>query len=137
MNIKGNIFSDIATAVKLTGEVRKARKSGASEVQIKQVYTVPCFTFGPAYSNTIEWSLGNRLGREADRAVMEVFNGLPYDTQRWLEHLPKKPGEWAERARFWQRELKPVLPPKLYYRAITAFIQRYIHCLRMRQEVAR
>lgn len=41
MNTRGNIFTDIAAAVKLTGEVRKARKAGADAVQIKPVCTVP------------------------------------------------------------------------------------------------
>ena len=40
------ILQDIATAVRLTGEVRKARKTGASGVQVKPVYTVPAVRFG-------------------------------------------------------------------------------------------
>lgn len=48
------IFQDIKTAVKMTGEIRKARKAGADAVQIKPVYTVPCVVFQPAYLNTLE-----------------------------------------------------------------------------------
>lgn len=42
----GNIFTDIATAVKATAEIRKARKAGADAVQIKPVYTVPMLKTG-------------------------------------------------------------------------------------------
>ncbi len=35
----GNIFSDITTAVKLTAEVRKARKEGAT-VEVRKTWTV-------------------------------------------------------------------------------------------------
>lgn len=125
-----NILQDIKTAANVFGEVRKARKSGASAVQIKPVYTVPCVTFKPAYLNTIEGCLTWKCGRDADRAVMEVFKSLPYEVQRRLEFTPLEPGGWGERARFWQQQLKPVLPPKMYHDVIILFIEWYIHCLK-------
>lgn len=129
-----NILQDIKTAVKLTGEIRKARKAGACAVQIRPVYTVPCVTFGAAYANTIEFGLTWELGRDIDLAVRGVFKGFPYEVQRWLELDPEGPGAWAERARFWQRELRPALPPKTYHAVMVLFVNWYAHCLRMDQE---
>lgn len=129
-----NIFRDIQTAVKLTGEIRKARKAGASAVQIRPMYAVPCVTFWPAYANTVEFGLTWKLDRDTDRAVREVFNGLPYEVQRQLEFTTEGPGAWVKRARFWQRELRSVFPPKTYHAVMALFANWYAHCLRMRNE---
>lgn len=124
------ILQDIKTAVKLTGAIRKARKNGADSVQIKPVYTLPCVNLGPAYLGTIECGLSWQLGKETDRAVREVFKRLPHDTQRWLNFTPREPGGWGGRARFWQRELKPVLPADMYHKTLALFIGHYSKCLR-------
>lgn len=127
-----SFWNDIKTAVVLTGEIRKARKEGASAVQVRPVYKVPLVDLKPPYLNTIEGCLTWKLGREADRAVMAVFNGFPYEVQRRLEFTPEKAGEWVERAQFWQQELKPVLPPKMYHAIMALTINWYAHCLRRR-----
>lgn len=87
-----NILQDIKTAIKITGEVRKARDAGANTIQIKPIYTVPCVRLGPAYYNTIEGCQTDKMGRDIDRAIMEVFKSLPYETQRELEFTPDEPG---------------------------------------------
>lgn len=124
------IFQDIRTAVKMTGEIRKARKAGADAVQIKPVYTVPCVTFQPAYLNTLEAPQVWKVGREADKAVMAVFNNLPYKTQRMLTCSPQNSGEWMERARFWKQQLEPVLPPKMYHAVMAQLTHWYAHCVK-------
>lgn len=128
MKTKGNIFTDIATAVKLTGEIRRARKAGA---QIKPVYTVPVLKTG-YWGWTMEFCL--MRDRETERAVEAVFNTLPEPVQHFLTFTPKNPGDWAERARFWQQQLRPVLPSKMYHTIMARFIGWYIHCLRRRKE---
>lgn len=126
------IFNDIKTAVKLTREVREARKNGANALQVKPVYSVPLVDSKPAYFNTIEGCLSCKCSREADRAVSEVFRNLPYDVQRQLEFTPDKPGGWVKRACLWQRQLKPALPPKMFHHVMLTFIHWYAHCLRAR-----
>lgn len=128
-----SLLKDIKTAAYLFSEVRKARKKGASGVLTKSFYSVPVLDFSPAYANTIEWGLSWRAGREADRAVMEVFKRTQYEKQRWLECSPKTSRDWVERARFWQRELEAVLPPAMYHKAMALFISWYIRCLRKRK----
>lgn len=128
------IFQDIKTAVTLTGEVRKARKAGANAIQVKPVRTMSVFTLPPAFINTMEGPLTRKLGRDVDQAVFGIFNGLPHDIQRWLEFVPEEPGEWVGRVRFWQGQLRPALPPKMYHAVMLAFIRWYIHCLKMRKE---
>ena len=123
-------MQDIKTAANVFGAVRRARKAGASGVQIKPVQTLPIITLAPGYYNTMEGCLTYKLGRDTDNAVRAVFKSLPYETQRRLEFTPKKPGEWVERARFWQRELEPVLPPKMKHEVMMLFIGWYAHCIR-------
>lgn len=125
-----NIFKDISAAAKTFGAIHKARKAGADAVRIKPVYIVPSVTLAPAYPNTIEGCQSWKLGRDVDRAVMNVFMRQPYEVQRQLEFTPKEPGGWVERARFWQKELKPALPPKMYHNVMVLFIHWYAHCLR-------
>lgn len=131
-----HIFADIKTAVKLTGEVRKARKAGASAVQLLSLYLIPVIKPKPAYLNTIEGCMTWNLGRDIHQAVSEVFYSLPYDVQRRLEFTPNEPGAWIERARFWQGQLMPALPPKMCHVVMMKFIGWYAHCLRMRKETA-
>lgn len=129
-----NILQDIKTAAKLTREIRRAKKDGASGVHIKPVYMVPIINPGPAYYNTMEGCLTWKLGRDTEQAVMKFFKELPYETQRRLEFTPEKPGEWVECARFWQRELRPILPSKMYHETMIMFIHWYARCLRRRKE---
>jgi len=129
-----SIFQDIRTAVKLTGEVRKARKAGASGVRFRAIYSSPIVTFKPAYPNTVEGCQTWKLGQEVDRAVSEVFYSLPHDIQRRLEFTPEEPGGWSERARFWKQQLRPVLPSEMYHTVMIVLIHWYIHCLRQRKE---
>ena len=84
------ILQDIATAVRLTGEVRKARKTGASGVQVKPVYTVPAVRFG-YWGFTMEGCLfyGPKW-----QPLRDVFDNLPEKTQHELTFAPKA-GEWA------------------------------------------
>ena len=131
-----NILRDIQTAVKLTSKIRKARKAGADAIQIRAVRQVPLVSLKPAWLNTIEGRLTWKLGPEINRAMMEVFEGFPHEVQRQLEFTPEGPGAWADRARFWQRKLKPALPPKSYHVVMVLFCHWYAHCLRMRMEAA-
>lgn len=124
------ILQDIKTAVTAFGLARKARKAGADGVWIRMMHTVPCVTVAPAYLNTVEGNLTWKLGRDTDQAVMEVFNALPYDAQRWLNFTPSGPDGWVQRARFWQRELMPALPSKMYHKVMALFIGWYGRCLR-------
>ena len=126
-----NIFTDAITAVKLTGEVRKARKAGADAVKIQPIYTVPVLK--PTYwTGTMEACL--MCGGDTEKAVRDVFYSLPEEAQHSLTFSPEKPEEWVERARFWQQQLKPALPSKMYHDVMLLFTGWYIHCLRMRKE---
>lgn len=127
-----NILQDIKTAAKVFGEVRKARKNGATGVKIEPVRTIPVYTLAPALLNTMEGPLVWNAGRDVYQVVQEIFNGLPYETRRQLEFTPKKPGEWVERAQFWKRELQPAMPPQMYHEVMVLFISWYARCLRRR-----
>lgn len=73
--------------------------------------------------------------REAPfKAVCAVFETFLEEVQHSLTFAPKEPGQWVDRARFWQRELKPTLPPRMYHKVMTLFVGWYAHCLRRRKE---
>lgn len=128
--MRGNIFTDIAAAVKVTGKIREARKAGANAVQIKPVYTIPILKTG-YFTSTMEACL---IYRDTFKAVCAVFETLPEAIQHDLTFTPKGPGEWVERARLWQQQLRPVLPPEMYHKVMALFIGHYAHCLRRRKE---
>ncbi len=125
-------MQDVVTAVNLTQKLRKARKAGAV-VEVRMVREVPLVDHAPTWLNTIESGLTWKLGCDTDRAVMEVFNGLPHEVQRRLEFSPDGPMFWAARARFWQQKLRPVLPSKTYHAVMALLANWYAHCLRMRK----
>lgn len=124
-----NILQNIKTAAGVFGAVRKARKAGADAVEVKPVYTVPMLKT-TYWAWTIEACL--MRGGDTEKVVRDIFYSLPEETQHSLTFSPGKPGEWVERARFWQQQLKPALPSKMYSDVITLFIGWYIHCLRMK-----
>ena len=119
------ILQDIATAVRLTGEVRKARKTGASGVQVKPVYTVPAVRLG-YWGFTMEGCLfyGPKW-----QPLRDVFDNLPEKTQHELTFAPKA-GEWGDRVRFWKQELRNTLEPDLYHEMISTLIRWGIRCRR-------
>ena len=129
----GNIFTDIATAVKVTGTIREARKAGADAVRVKPIRIMPVAALPLGFLDVMEGCSAWNLGRETYQAAKEVFDSLPEKTKRDLAPTPERPGEWVERARFWQNLLKPALPPKMYHAVMVKFISWYTHCLRRRK----
>lgn len=128
-----SFWNDIRTAVRLTGEIRKARENG-STVEVRRVWRVPALK--PTYwGYTMEFCL--MRDREMEKAILAVFNTFPEPIQHSLTFTPKGPGAWLERARFWQREFKPTLPPKMYHAAMVKFISWYAHCLKMQADAER
>ncbi|MEY8262151.1 hypothetical protein AALA80_17695 [Oscillospiraceae bacterium 50-60] len=131
----GNIFTDIATAVKVTGKIREARKAGADAVRVKPIRIMPVAALPLGFLDVMEGCSAWNLGRETYQAVKEVFESLPDETKRDLANTPERPGEWVERSRFWQQQLRPALPPKMYHTVMLKFISWYIHCLKRRMEL--
>ncbi|MCI8524346.1 MAG: hypothetical protein HFF17_00125 [Oscillospiraceae bacterium] len=91
----GNLFTDIRTAVRLTGEVRKARKQG---VEVKVVWRLPVVKTG-YWGWTMEGCL---LYGPKWKPVLSAFESLPEADQHALTFTPEKPGEWIERARLFR-----------------------------------
>lgn len=122
------IIQDVKNLVKLVPEVHEARKAGA-DVQIKKIWSVPAIKIG-YWSFTIEACL---LCGSKWQPLIDVFLGFDEETQQALTFLPKD-GEWANRARFWKRSLRPTLEPDLYHEAMLTFVQHYVKCVRRRRE---
>lgn len=129
MNTKGNIFSDVVTAVKLTAEVRKARKAGTAVEVVRKAYTIPvlktsCWVWTPesCLFYTEKWI-----------PIKEAFKVLPEDVQHSLTFTPKD-GGWPGRIQFWREQLRPVLPPKQYHEAIMILAAWGRRCVQRRRE---
>lgn len=124
-----NILQDIKTAIKLTGEIRKARKAGASALQVKPVYTVSVYRLS-YWGSTMEGCLF--YGRKW-QPLRDVFDSFPVETQHSLTFAPKN-GEWGNRVRFWQEELRDTLEPNLYHEMISTLLRWCIRCRRRELE---
>ncbi len=129
-----NILKDVSAAVEAFGAIRRARKRGANRVKIevKAVKTLPVVTLS-YWGQTMEGCLFT--GKEW-KPVRDVFDSLDADTQRALTFTPQD-GRWADRARFWQEQMKPALPPEIYHRAMLKLTHWFAHCVRMRLEAAK
>ena len=79
-------MQDVVTAVNLTQKLRKARKAGAV-VEVRMVREVPLVDHAPTWLNTIESGLTWKLGRDTDRAVMEVLMVYPTRSSDGLSFL--------------------------------------------------
>ncbi len=134
--MKGNIFTDIAATVEAGRKIREARKAGADAVRIEPIRIMPIATLPLGFLDVMEGCSAWNMGRETYQAVKEVFNSLPEETKRDLVPTPEKPGEWVERTQFWQQQLCPILPPKMYHAVMVKFISWYAHCMRRRKGAA-
>ena len=123
-----SFLQDIKTAVKLTAEVSRARKEG-KQVKVRTEYAVPFVNFG-YWTSTPEACLF--CGPERI-PIRDFFETLPEDMQHDLTFAPKD-GEWGDRVRFWQQQLRPSLEPELYHEAILTLIQWGIRCRRREAE---
>lgn len=124
-------LQDIKTAVTVFGEVRKARKAGASALQVKPVYTIPAVHFG-YWGFTMEGCL---FYGQKWQPLRDVFNSFPEETQHALT-FGVKDGEWGDRVRFWKEALRDTLEPDLYHEMIFTLIQWGIRCRRRTLEEA-
>ena len=69
--MKGNIFTDIAAAVKVAGKIREARKAGADAVQIKPIRIMPFKALSLGFLDIMEGCSAWNLGRETYQAAKE------------------------------------------------------------------
>ena len=123
------ILQDIATAVRLTGEVRKAREAGASGVQVKPVYTVPDVRLG-YWGFTPESSL---FYERRWKPVRDVFKTFPEEAQYDLTFTPEDDG-WTSRVELWEKSLRDALPADMYLEAMAILRDWVRRCMERRAE---
>ena len=130
--MRNNLINDVKTAVKVFGEIRKARKSGVDAVEIK---TQPVIQCGFSFYDTVEGCTLSNCGKEIRDTASELYNQLPYEVKQVLGYVPKD-GEFTTRVQIWRELLETALPPKLYRKAIFAIIHWFIHIKHIRAEGA-
>lgn len=133
MGIK-NIVNDIRTAVKVVGEVKKARKAGAGAAEIKVVpmKVLPVINVGASIYDTVEGCTLSWCDKEIVKAAREAFNALDCEEQHRLAFAPKD-GEFIERANLWREILTPVMSPKQLRIAMLRILAWYIHIKDLRR----
>lgn len=125
-----NILQYIKTTAAVFGTVRKAGKAGADSVKIEPVYTIPyCKPKGGHwFAGTAEAHVLARYP-EIYNSVRDAFQTLDNDTQYTYLFTPKD-GSWANRMRFWQELLRPVLEPRQYHETMGIILSWAIRCAR-------
>lgn len=66
--------------------------------------------------------------------IKDVFYSFDKETQHCLTFTPVD-GEWANRAKFWKRELRSRLAPEMYHDAMLKICGWYAECVRKRLNV--
>ncbi|MCD8160152.1 MAG: hypothetical protein LUE61_03035 [Clostridiales bacterium] len=126
------IFQDMAATARLFPIVREARRSGACECLVQPVFPVKeRLNRGASWYDTMEGCL-LAYNADTERQVHAVFLTFPPELREKLACSPERPGEWAERLRFWTAALKPALPADTYLDAVLQFSAWYRHCIYLR-----
>lgn len=125
----GTICRDISLCAGLFFDLRRERAKG-HDVRIKKMISIPVVQFG-CWGFTMESCLWYK---NEYQPIWDVFNRFDEKTQHALTFSPCD-GEWAARIRFWQQRLRPVLEPRLYYRAMLELIQWSIRCVKRKNGV--
>lgn len=110
-----NIIRDISTAVKLTGEIRDARKAGCDvRIVIDRMPTAS----GNRKPDLWAWTMESTLFTgDLGRMIHDVFKGFDEPTQRALTFAPAS-GEWPARIQLWEDALCDALTPEQYTAAM-------------------
>lgn len=126
------ILQDVKTAAEVFDKIRKARRAGASAVQVRPVYRVPAVRLG-YFTGTMEACLfqGDAFCGDTFKTICAAFKTLPEEVQHELTFTPA-PGGWAARARLWAGLLRPILPDALYHEAMLTLLRHYSKCVRQR-----
>lgn len=90
------------------------------------VKAIPVYRMGYPFLNTVEGGVLWNRSRELYRAAKEVYDAFPEDWKKRLAFSPEA-GNLCGRARFWQENLLPALPPERYYAAMQAIYRWYRH----------
>lgn len=121
------ILADIKTAVKFTGEVRRARMAGWAGIYLGH---------GAATGPRVLWlgvDAGKHIHLQPPHRVRgkQGFAALDESTRHALAFSPQR-GEVVARAQFWRELLRPILPPREYRITMTALLQGYAWSIRRR-----
>ncbi|MDE7417186.1 MAG: hypothetical protein K2N44_12965 [Lachnospiraceae bacterium] len=127
--MKGNLISDVQTAVGMFRDMRKARKAGQA-IEFESTKSIPLMQSGAGFYDTVEGCTLSWCSREIIDASQKAFNSLPPEEKHLLAFAPKD-GEFIERALFWKELLSPVMTPKNCHKAMIKIIEWYIHIKKM------
>lgn len=120
-----NIIRDISTAVKLTGEIRDARKAGCDvRIVIDRMPT--------AYRNRKPdlwgWTMESTLfSGDLGHAIHTVFKAFDEPTQHALTFAPAS-GEWPARIQLWENALCDALTPEQFSAAMLRLSEHRTKC---------
>ena len=126
-------LSHLLTAAKLAKKTYQAMERGA-RVQVNSEYTIPCYTLGCGFLDTIEGCTIWNRARSAAMIAEKAFTDLPAEIKKQLSNVPQS-GEFISRAHFWQELLNPVLPDNQYHETMIAIYRWYRHIIELHKGV--
>lgn len=130
--MKNNLFTDILSSINRFKELRKARKRDYG-CAITETVKIPLIDCNPSFFDTVEGCCIMNTNRSVYQAVKLIFDRFQPEEKYKLLLAPEE-GEFIARAQFWKRELKPIMQPKQYRKAICSILHWYIHIKRMRSD---
>lgn len=122
--MKQNIITDAAQAVRITKEIRTARKQGQS---VGTTRRVPLIRTG-YWDWTMESGLFYDKPQEVKQAIRTVFRELPEEVQHSLCFTPNTEAEFVARAQFWKEALRSV-DTKNRSQCMIIILKWYRNCL--------
>ena len=112
MNVKSKV-SNIVKATKLSYKIYKAMEQGE---KVETVKTVPMFSIGCGFLDTVEGCYIHNRSHSCYIATDKAFNTLSREIKGTLSNTPES-GEMKQRVELWKEVLKP-MQGKEYHKAI-------------------
>lgn len=102
-----------------------------NRIKPKKLCTIPHYDMKIGFLNTVEGCCLFATSRKnVYPTVKAVFDTMSPATRHALLFSPKS-GEWVERAKFWRDTLRPALPDREYYIAMSIILKWYIRCVKV------
>lgn len=101
-----------------------------NRIKPKRPYTIPCYEVNTGFLGSVEGCcLLAASQKDVYLAVEAVFDKMPSATRHALLFSPKS-GQRVARAKFWRDTLRPALPDRQYYTAMSIILKRYIRSVK-------
>ena len=101
-----------------------------NRIKSPKIRTIPCYEVNAGFLGSVEGCCLYAASRkDVYPSVKAVFDTLSPATRHALLFSPKS-CQRVERAKFWRDTLRPALPDREYYIAMSIILKWYIRCVK-------